>query len=118
MILLTSAEAQLAAALAALGWFTGKVDAILATIEPDGAAAAEDLEARLEAARGRLEGFVQKVADDAAQYTLGPMKSHFPEADLELMGDGVAPNTTDLTWSNYLTSARPIAERMAADLNL
>ena len=53
-----------------------------------------------------------------AQVTLGLVKSHFPEADLELMGDGVAPDTTDLTWSNYLTSARPIAERMAADFNL
>ena len=47
------------------------MDAILTTFEPEGMAVAEDLEARLEAARGRLEGFARKVAEDAAQYTLG-----------------------------------------------
>jgi len=46
------------------------------------------------------------------------MKSHFLEADLALVGDGVAPETSDLAWSDYLTSARPIAERVAAYLNL
>ena len=60
------------------------------------ATAAKDLAARLEAARGRLEGFVRRVAEDVAQYTLGLVKSHFPEADLELVGDGVAPDTSDL----------------------
>ena len=115
---LTGVEVQLAEALGALERFTGKVNAILAAFEPDGVAAEEDLEVRLEAARGRLEGFNQEVVEDAAQYTLGLMKSHFLEADLELVGDGMAPDTSDLAWSNYLTSARPIAERMAADLNL
>jgi hypothetical protein len=47
VIFLTGAKAQLAEALAALGRFTGKVDAILAAFEPEGAAAMEDLEARL-----------------------------------------------------------------------
>ena len=69
-------------------------------------------------ARGRLEGFARKVAEDTAQYTLGLVKSHFPEADLEPVGDGMAPDTSDLAWSDYLTSARSIAERMVADLNL
>ena len=55
---------------------------------------------------------------DAIQYGLGLMKSHFSEADLELLGDGIAPDTSDLAWSDYLTSARPIAEHVAADLNL
>ena len=72
----------------------------------------------LEAARGWLEGFIRRVAEDAAQYTLGLVKSHFPEADMEPVGDGVAPDTSDLAWSDYLTSARPIAEHVAADLNL
>jgi hypothetical protein len=44
--------------------------------------------------------------------------SHYPEADLEPVGDGMAPDTSNLSWSDYLISARPIAERMAADLNL
>ena len=67
---------------------------------------------------GRLGVFARGVAEDAAQYTLGLVKSHFLEADLELVGDGMAPETSDLTWADYLTDARPIAERVAADLNL
>ena len=90
-------EARLAEMRTALEQFTGKVDTILTAFEPDGAVVAEDLGARLEAARGWLEGFARRVAEDAAQYTLGLMKSHFLEADLELVGDRVAPDTSDLT---------------------
>jgi hypothetical protein len=49
---LTGAEAWLAAAVAALGQVTGKVSAVLAAFEPEGTAAAEELDARLEAAAG------------------------------------------------------------------
>ena len=66
MTLLTGAEALLAEALVALVRLTGKMDAILAAIEPEGATIAEDLEARLEAARGWLEVFAKKVAEDAS----------------------------------------------------
>ena len=116
--MLAGAEAQLAEALAALGRLTSKVDAIIAAFEPKGTAAAEELDARLEAARGWLEVFARKVAEDASQYTLGLVKSHYPEADLEPVGDGMAPDTSDLAWSDYLADARPITERVAADLNL
>ena len=54
---LTGAEARLEAAVAALGQLTGKVSVVLAAFEPEGTAAAEELEARLEAARGRLGVF-------------------------------------------------------------
>jgi len=94
------------------------VNAILAAFEPEGTAVAEELEARLEVARGRLEVFARKVTEDVSQYILGLVKSHYPEADLEPVGDGMVPDTSDLAWSDYLTSARPIAERVAADLNL
>ena len=40
------------------------------------------------------------------------------EVDLEPVGDGMAQDTSDLAWSDYLTDARPIAERVAADLKL
>ena len=116
--MLTDAEAQLAAAVTTLGELTGKVSAVLAAFEPEGTAVAEELDARLEAARGRLGVFARWVAEEAALYTLGLMKSHFPEADLEMMGDGMAPETSDLAWADYLVNARPIAERVAADLNL
>ena len=69
--MLTGAEARLAAAVAALGLLTGKVSAVLAAVESEGTATTEDLEARLEAARGRLEVFARKVTKDASQYTLG-----------------------------------------------
>ena len=116
--MLTGAEARLAAAVAALGQLTGKVSTVLAAFDPEGTPAAEELDARLEAAQRRLGVFARGVAEDASQYTLGLVKSHFPEADLEPVGDGMAPETSDLAWADYLTDARPIAERVAADLNL
>ena len=94
------------------------MSAILAAFEPEDTAAAGELEARLEAAHGRLGVFARGVAKDAAQYTLGLVKSHFPEAELEPVGDGMAPETSDLAWADYLVDARPIAERVVADLNL
>ena len=60
----------------------------------------------------------QGVAEDVSQYTLGLVKSFYPEADLEPIGDGMAPNTSDVAWSNYLADARPIVERVATDLHL
>ena len=94
------------------------MSAVLATFELEGTAAAEELEARLEAACRRLEVFARGVAEDTSQYTLGLVKSYYPEADLEPVGDGMAPDTSDLAWSDYLADARPIAERVAADLHL
>ena len=52
--MLSGAEARLAAAVTALGELTGKVSAVLAAFEPEGTAAAEELEARMEAVRERL----------------------------------------------------------------
>ena len=97
--MLAGAEAQLAGAVAVLGWLTGKVNAVLTAFELKGmavAAVAEELEARLEAARGRLGVFAMGVAEDAAQVTLRLVKSHFWKADLEPVGDGMAPDTSDL----------------------
>ena len=116
--MLTDAEAQLAAAVTTLGELTGKVSAVLAAFELEGTAAAEELEAQLEAALGRLGVVAWGVTEDAAQYTLGLVKSHFSEADLELMGDGMAPETSDLAWADSLADSRPIAECVATDLNL
>ena len=94
--MLTGAEALLAAVVVALGQLIGKVSAVLAAFEPEGMAAAEELDARLKAACGRLGVFARGVAEDAAQYTLGLVKSHFLEADLEPVVDGMAPETSDL----------------------
>ena len=64
--MLSGVEARLAAAVTALGELTGMVSAVLAAFEPEGTAVAEELEARLEAARGRLGVFTRGVTEDAA----------------------------------------------------
>ena len=115
---LTGAEARLAVAVMAMGQLIGKVSAVLAAFEPEGIVAAEELDARLEAARGRLGVFARGVFEDMAQFTLGLVKFHFPEADLEPVGDWMAPETSDLAWADSLADSRPIAECVAADLNL
>ena len=50
---------------------------------------AESLSERLEASRDRLEAFVKGAARNVVQHTLGLVKSHLPEADLDLVGDNV-----------------------------
>ena len=84
------------------------MDAVLASFEPNGSSLTEDLEARMEAVWGRLEGFVKRVAKDVVQYTLGLVKSHLPEANLEPMGDGVGPDTSDDAWEVCLSSVKPV----------
>ena len=86
--------------------------------EPEGMAAAEGLSERLEASRGRLEAFVKGAAGDAVQYTMGLVKSDFPEVDLDPVGDGVPPDCSEEDWEANHTSVRGIAERIVADLNL
>ena len=54
--MLIGAEARLAATVTALGQVTGKVSAVLAAIEPEGTAAAEELDAQLEACEVPLPG--------------------------------------------------------------
>ena len=93
------------------------MDAVLAAFEPEGTPAAEELEARLEAARGLLGVFARGVAEDASQYTLGLVKSYYPEADLEPVGDRIAPDCSDEEWEACLSCVKPLAEHVVADLN-
>ena len=72
----------------------------------------------MELARGRQESFAKKVPGDADQYPLGLVKSHLPEGDLEPVGDGIAPECSDEEWEACLSSVKPLAERVVADLNL
>ena len=78
----------------------------------------EGLPERLEASRGRLEGFVKGVTGDAVQDTMGLVKSHFTKANLDLVGNSVPPDCSDEDWEANHTSIRGIAERIVADLNL
>ena len=49
---------------------------------------------------------------------MGLVKSDFPEADLDPVGDGVPPDCSEEDWEANHTSVRGIAERIVADLNL
>ena len=79
-------------------------------------AAAESLSERLEASRGRLEAFVKGAARDAVQHTLGLVKSHLPEADLDLVGDVIPCDCSEADWEANHTSVLEISERIVADL--
>ena len=86
---------QLTGARTTLDRLSGQLDTPLADFESEGVAAVEGLPERLEASRGRLEGFVKGVTGDAVQYTMGLVKSHFAKADLDLVGDSVPPDCSD-----------------------
>jgi len=115
---LADVEARLTEIRAMLGCLSDKLDALLAAFEPRGVVLAEDLLAQMEAARGRQEGFVKNVARDAVQYTMGLVKSHFLEVDLEPVGDGVALDCSDEDWEAHHSSVKPLADCIVADLDL
>ena len=95
---------------------SGQLDALLGVFEPEGLAAAESLSERLEASRGRLEAFVKGAAVDAVQHTLGLVKSHYPEVDLNLVDDGIPPECSGVDWEANHASIQDIAKRIVADL--
>ena len=95
---------------------SGQLDALLGVFELEGLAAAESLSERLEASRGRLEAVVKGAARDAMQHTLGQMKSHLPEADLDPVGDGVPTDCSEAHWEANHAAVLEITERVVADL--
>ena len=109
-------EDQAAQGRATLDRLSRPLEALLGAFEPEGMEAAEDLSERLEASRGRLEAFVWGAAWDAVQHTLGLVKSHLPEADLDPVGDGVPEDCSVVDWEANHTTVLEIAERIMADL--
>ena len=79
-------------------------------------AAAESLPERLEASHGRLEAFIRGATEDAVQHTLGLVKTHLPEADLDPVGDGVPEDCSDAEWEANHAAVLDIAERVMAEL--
>ena len=79
-------------------------------------AAAESLSERLEASRGRLEAIVKGAAKDAVQHTLGLVKSHLLETDLDPVGNGIPGDCIKVDWEANHASVLDIAERIVADL--
>ena len=101
---------------ATLDRLNGPLEALLREFEPEGVAAAESLSERMEASRGRLEAVVKGAAMDVVQHMLGLVKSHHPEADLDLVGDGVPADCSEADWEANRTAVLGIAERIVADL--
>ena len=79
-------------------------------------AAAESLSERLEAWRGRLEAFVKGAVGDVVQHTLGLVKSHLPEADLDPVGDDVPEDCSNADREANHAAVLEIAERIVAEL--
>ena len=79
-------------------------------------AAAESLAERLEASHGRLEACVQGAAKDAVQHTLGLVKTHLPEVDLDPVGDDIPKDCSDAKWEANHAAVLEIAERVVAEL--
>ena len=50
------------------------------------------------------------------QHTLGLVKTHLPEADLDLVGDGVPKDCSDVEWEANHAAVLEIAERIVAEL--
>ena len=92
------------------------LEALLRAFEPDGVAAAESLDERLEASRGRLEACVMGAAKDVLQHSLGLVKTHLPKADLELVGDGVPEDCSDAEWEANHVAVLEITEWIMAEL--
>ena len=95
---------------------SGPLEALLGAFEPEGVAAAESLSERMEASRGRMEASVQGAARDAVQHTLGLVKSHLPEVDLDLVGDGVTEDCSNADWEANHAAVLEIAERIVDEL--
>jgi len=50
------------------------------------------------------------------QHTLGLVKSHLPEADLDPVGDGVPEDCSNIDWEANHTAVLEIAERIVDEL--
>ena len=79
-------------------------------------AAAESLAERQEVSRGRLEACIRGAAKDAVQHTLGLVKTHLLEADLDPVGDGIPEDCSDAKREANHAAILEIAERVVAEL--
>ena len=101
---------------ATLDLLSRPLEALFGAFEPEGVAAADGLSESLEASRGRLEAFVKGAAKDAVQHTLGLVKTHLPEADLDPVEDSVPEDCSNADWEANHAAVLEIAERIMAEL--
>jgi len=79
-------------------------------------AAAESLAERLEASCGRLEACIRGAAKDVVQHTLGLVKTHLPEADLDPVGDDIPEDCLEAEWEANHATVLEIVERVVVEL--
>ena len=115
-MLFVEADDLVAEGRATLDRLKGPLEVLLGAFEPEGVAAVESLSEWLEASRGRLEAFVKGAARDAVQHTLGLVKSHLPETDLDRVGDDVPEVCSNTDWEANHAAVLEIAERIMAEL--
>ena len=101
---------------ATLDLLSRPLEALFGAFEPEGVAAADGLSESLEASRGRLEAFVKGAVGDAVQHTLGLVKSHLPEADLDPVGDDVPEDFSNADREANHATVLGITECIVADL--
>ena len=116
-MLFAETKDQVAQGRVTLDRLSRPLEALLGAFEPKGMAAAESLSERLEASCCRLEAVVKGAARDAMQHTLGLVKSHLPEADLDPVGDGVPEDCSVADWEARHGAVLEIAERIVAELS-
>ena len=92
------------------------LEALLGAFEPAGVAAAESLSVRIEASHGQLEACIRGAAKDAVQHTLGHVKTHLLEADLDPVGNGIPEDCSDAKWEANHAAVLEITERVVAEL--
>ena len=115
-MLFVEADDLVAEGRATLDRLSGLLEALLGAFEPEGVAVPESLSERLKASRGGLEAVVKGAARDAMQHTLGLVKSHLPEADVDPVGDGIPGDCSVADWEANYAAVLEIAECIVADL--
>ena len=56
------------------------------------------------------------AAKDAVQHTLGLVKTHLPETDLDPVGDSIPEDCSDAEWEANHAAILEITERVMAEL--
>jgi hypothetical protein len=111
-------ELHLVELRSALDQVITKVDSILVVFEQKEVALAKEMQARMEVARDRLKVFVKKAAGDSVQFAMALVKSHIPEVDLCLVGDGVTPDYINDKCAVHFDSAKPLSDCIVTQIDL
>jgi hypothetical protein len=66
---------------------------------------------RLLGAPRKVLSFIAEASTTCVSHALGPVKSFWPTARLEVLAQGAAADCSEEQFSEYLLEARPVAEK-------